>query len=88
MAKNMYEIELKDTVDMMLSEDYKERFKAEFYQLHIRYGKLNYMLYQWDNGELVFSPRCPREFYNKMHDAMRAYLDVLLERAKIEGIEL
>ena len=88
MEKNMYEIELKDTVDMMLSEDYKERFKAEFYQLHIRYGKLNYMLYQWDNDKLVSPPPCPREFYGKMHDAMRAYLDVLLKMAEIEGIEL
>lgn len=30
-------MELKDTVEMMLSADYKERFKAEYYQLKIRY---------------------------------------------------
>ena len=29
-------MELKDTVDLMLSTDYKERFKAEYYQLKIR----------------------------------------------------
>lgn len=28
-------MELKDTVDMMLSTDYKERFKAEYSQLVI-----------------------------------------------------
>ena len=37
-------MELKDTVEMMSSEDYKERFKAEYYQVKIRYGKLKYML--------------------------------------------
>lgn len=30
-------MELKDTVEMMNSEDYKERFKAEYQQVVIRY---------------------------------------------------
>ena len=29
--------ELKDTIQNMVSEDYKERFKAEYYQTKIRY---------------------------------------------------
>ena len=36
-------MELKDTVELMNSEDYKERFKAEYLQAKIRYdiyGKL------------------------------------------------
>lgn len=33
-------MELKDTVEMMGSADYKERFKAEYYQTKIRYEKL------------------------------------------------
>ena len=37
---DMRPMELRDTVDMMNSEDYKERFKAEYYQTVIRYGKL------------------------------------------------
>lgn len=32
--------ELKDTVDGMLSTDYKERFVAEYQQTKIRYEKL------------------------------------------------
>lgn len=32
--------ELKDTITMMNSEDYKERFKAEYSQTKIRYEKL------------------------------------------------
>ena len=26
-------MELKDTIDLMTSEDYKDRFKAEYYQM-------------------------------------------------------
>lgn len=37
-------MELKDTCSLMMSEDYKERFKAEYYQLKIRYAKLMKML--------------------------------------------
>ena len=31
---------LKDTIDQMTSEDYRERFKAEYWQTKIRYEKL------------------------------------------------
>ena len=45
---DMRPMELNDTVEMMNSEDYKERFKAEYYQTVIRYGKLKNMLDRWD----------------------------------------
>lgn len=32
--------ELKETIEMMNSEDYKERFKVEYWQTYIRYAKL------------------------------------------------
>ena len=34
------DMELKDTVDLMLSEDYRDRFKAEYQQVKIRKEKL------------------------------------------------
>lgn len=37
-------MELADTAKMMLSEDYKERFRAEYGQVAIRYQKLKAML--------------------------------------------
>lgn len=37
-------MELKDTVEMMNSSDYKERFKAEYQQVAIRYQKLKDMM--------------------------------------------
>lgn len=80
--------ELKGTVDLMLSEDYKERFVAEFMQLKIRYERLRAMLDKWDEGQLNFEPTCPRELYDKQIEGMETYLDVLSDRAEIEGIEL
>jgi len=81
-------MELKDTIEMMNSADYKERFKAEFYQLEIRYTKLKAMVEKWDKGELNFTPTCPRETYNKQLAAMVDYLSVLELRAHMEGVEL
>lgn len=80
--------ELKDTVEMMNSADYKERFKAEYQQVAIRYRKLKDMLEKWDKGELNFIPTCPRGVYNIQVQAMAGYITVFGARAVIEGIEL
>ena len=80
--------ELKDTVDMMNSADYKERFKAEYAQVVIRYQKLAAMLEKWHNGVLNFSPTCPRSTYNMQIKAMTDYIAVLEARAVMEGVVL
>lgn len=80
--------ELKDTVDGMLSSDYKERFKAEYYQLKIRFNKLKVMVEKWDNNELNFVPTCPREIYTRQLNAMKDYIIFLEERASLENVEL
>ena len=53
-------MELKATAEMMLSDDYKDRFRAEFHQLDIRYNRLYNMLERWDKGKLDFIPICNR----------------------------
>lgn len=80
--------ELRDTIEMMNSEDYKERFKAEYYQVVIRYQKLKSMLDKWDNDQLKFTPTCPRSTYNMQITAMIDYIAVLEARAVMEGVEL
>jgi len=45
-------MELKETIDLMNSDDYKERFKAEYLQVKIRYEKLRKMLVKLDAGTL------------------------------------
>ena len=79
---------LKDTIEMMNSNDYKERFKAEYYQLVIRYRGLKSMLIKWDEGTLNFEPTCPRSTYNMQIKAMIDYIVVLEARAVIEGVDL
>lgn len=79
---------LKKSVDLMLSEDYKDRFIAEYMQLKNRYDGLKKMLEKWDKNELSFIPTCPREVYNFQLRAMKEYVDSLVIRAKIEGIDL
>jgi len=80
--------ELKDTVVLMQSENYKERFKAEYYQVVIRFEKLKNMLEKWDNGTLEFTPTCPKAAYNFQIKAMADYIASLEVRASIEGVEL
>lgn len=81
-------MELRDTVEMMNSADYKERFKAEYYQVVIRYKKLQNMLDDWDNGFLKFTPTCPRSTYNMQIKAITDYIAVLEARAVMEGVDL
>ena len=79
---------LKETTEMMVSPDYNERFKAEYYQLMLRFRGLQSILFKWDNGSLSFEPTCPRSIYNIQIDAMANYLAILEARAVMEGIEL
>lgn len=79
---------LEDTKELMCSPSYKDRFKAEYCQLNIRYNKLKAMCEKWDNGKLDFTPTCNRSIYSIQLRAMEDYLVILEERAKIEGIEL
>ena len=79
---------LADTVNMMNSEDYKERFKAEYSQLVIRYYGLKAMLEKWDAGTLSFRPTCPRSTYNIQVKAMEDYIAILEARAVMENVNL
>ena len=81
-------MELNDTIPMMKSADYKERFKAEVYQLDIRIGKLANMLSSWAAGELNFQPTCSYDLLNAQLNSMKVYRHLLGERALVEGIQL
>jgi hypothetical protein len=79
-------MELKDTVEMMLSDDYKERFKAEYYQLKIRHDKLQNMVDNWD--KLNFTPTCAYSTYVCQLLDMEHYMKILRNRAEQEEVEL
>lgn len=79
-------MELKDTIDMMLSEDYKERFKAEYYQLVNRRKGLMTMLEKNDTSENKSA--CTKDIYKAQLDAMENYIAMLEIRAYFEKIDL
>lgn len=81
-------MELKDTVDLMLGTDFKDRFKAEYYQLDNRIAGLQRMLKGYKEGTLEFTPNCPYRILYEQLMYMKAYRDVLEARAKIENIDL
>ena len=90
---------LKDTVDMMCSEDYRERFKAEYMQTKIRYEKLKKLntaieaatRTRYDHNVIsVPTPThtCPEELLCEQQRIMGEYLHILEVRAAIENIIL
>lgn len=81
-------MELKDTISMMRSDDYKERFKAEYFQTKIRYDKLHMMTVKYEAGTLNFTPSCSLYLLKEQKKHMECYLHALELRAEIEGITL
>lgn len=81
-------MKLNETVSMMNSEDYKERFKAEYLQLKIRITGLSNMLEKYKEETLLFKPSCSYELLHTQLVYMECYLNTLEERANIEGIDL
>lgn len=81
-------MELKDTIEMMQSEDYKERFKAEYFQTKIRYDKLHKMIIKYEAKTLDFTPTCDIDLFKDQARAMVMYLNTLEIRAEVEGIDL
>lgn len=97
----MLGITLKDTVGMMNSADYKERFIAEYWQTKIRYEKLkafntkieaarSTICDPFTKKEGVSEPvhDCPAEMLREQQSIMGNYLHTLEVRAVIEGIDL
>lgn len=82
------EMTLKDTVDLMLSSDFKDRFRAEYYQTKIRAEKLKAMLVKYEAGNLDFQPKCSYELLSLQLVHMEEYIKDLERRAEIESVEL
>ena len=79
---------LKETASMMESLDYKERFRAEYFQLVIRMRGLANMLQKYKDGTLTFKPSCSYDLLNGQLKVMKLYKDCLEERAEIENVIL
>lgn len=81
---------IKDTVDFMLSTDYKERFIAEYVQTKMRYEKLKLFCNKIEAARMTgkAEPKhdCPLELLREQQKNMGLYLSVLEKRAVIEEI--
>ena len=90
-------MELKDTITLMQSEDYKERFIAEYWQTKIRYEKLKAFNTKIEAAQMtegmknrVEEPKhdCPAFLLRDQQRTMGEYLHFLEVRAVIESIKL
>lgn len=81
-------MELKDTMELMNSSDYKDIFKAEYYQAKIRYDKLDDITVKYEANTLTFTPKCSLTLLKEQKMYLGNYIRILKIRAEIEGIEL
>ena len=87
------DLKLRDTMELMNSSDYKDRFCAEYAQTKIRYEKLKAFnnkieaAYLTDDVEMP-KHDCPADLLRDQQRAMGRYLHILEVRAVIEGIDL
>ncbi len=81
-------MDLKDTIVLMNSSDYKERFQAEYLQTKIRYKRLHRLIIKMEAGTCDFTPSCSLEIHKEQARYMGMYLHTLEVRAEIENIDL
>ena len=79
---------LVDTIPLMSSDSYMDRFRAEYLQTKIRYEKLHKMIVRYEAGTLSFTPSCSLDLLKRQAAAMGQYLYCLEWRAEVEGIVL
>ena len=81
-------MKLEETVRLMESGHYKDRFIAEYLQAKIRYEKLRNTLVKYDAGTLDILPNCEVRVLKDQLQAMDDYIYALEVRAEQEDIEL
>lgn len=77
-----------DTADLMVSDEYTDRFRAEYHQVRDRREKLIKMITDFHAGKLNFEPDCSIELLMHQAEVMQHYQTILEMRAKIEKIKL
>lgn len=85
-------MELKNTIDGMISNDYRERFKAEYRQTKERYERLKGLCNRIEAAKRTRreEPRhdCPIGLLQEQQERMGMYLETMEIRAEIEPIDL
>jgi len=81
-------MELKDTIELMTSADWKDRFVAEYLQTKIRYEKLHKLIVRREVGKHGFDTPIPFESWKEQAYHMGLYLYELEKQAVLHGIDL
>lgn len=89
-------MELKDTVELMNSEHFGDRLKAEYWQTKIRYEKLKDTCNRYEASQyappntsfLKHEPKCSLGLLREQQNFMGHYLHILEIRAILYGIDL
>ena len=82
---------LEDTCGLMASGDYKDRFKAEYFQTKIRYERLKAFNNKIEASNMTMQcpvHDCPDHLLREQQRVMGEYLHILEVRAVIEHIDL
>ena len=80
-------MKLVETVNLMCSRDFKDRFTAEYAQLVIRLSKLNNVLNNTSDTRFEVDD-ITRDLMLKQCDAMESYKVCLEKRSDLLGIDL
>ena len=80
--------EIREIAHLLTSDDYKQRFVGEYWELKIRIEKLEDMIRKYALCTLGFIPDCPISTLRDQADTMRRYLNILEDRAIYEKIDL
>ena len=75
---------LKSTIMYMISDNYKERFIAEYKQLAIRIDKLNKVINNYEDNNFT----CSKDLLQAQLNYMQAYAGILRDRAAIENVNI
>lgn len=79
---------LKDTIPLMLSDDWKDRLKAEYWQTTIRLERLSTFLSDVETKGKPLHSKTPLSYYGAQAALMDGYLQTLRMRAYREHINL
>lgn len=79
--------DLKDTISLMTSDDYKDRLLAEYWQLKIRHQKLQVAIAR-KSQRLDRNTKTPIDVLQAQSHVMERYLNLLRLRAREEDILL
>lgn len=81
-------MELKDTIELMQSADWKERFKAEYLQCVIRLKKLVDYIHDLEDSTKPMNYASEKLLLGAQYGYMVSYIHVLEEQSYWLGIEL